>query len=163
MRKGKFFKLVGMRWVSEVRKKWKTNAWSLDFDEKGLRINFQKKSVCARGGEKFLVPTKIYTQNYSSLLESNLKKSFSSTKKIEKTNVWSLDLCRKIKDSCSQKMHARAEGGKFFSGYYQKMLKGKFFILVTIHHETKFLKSAKLEKHHYNWSKFATSSAGWLT
>ena len=40
-------------------------------------------------------------------------------------------------------MHARAIGSKFFSGYYQKMLKGKFFILVPIRIENKVSRARK--------------------
>ena len=42
-------------------------------------------------------------------------------------------------------MHARVIGGKFFSGYYQKMLKGKFLNLVPIRIEKKSLEHVKLE------------------
>ena len=52
-------------------------------------------------------------------------------------------------------MHARAIGGKFLSGYYQKLLKGKFLNLVPIRIKIKVSGARKTWKHHSTESNFA--------
>ena len=45
MRKGEFFQLIKVRFkkqISEIRKQWKTNVWSLDFVRKTTKLCFFK-------------------------------------------------------------------------------------------------------------------------
>ena len=136
MRKKKFFKLV--KWilnkqVSGARKKWKTNAWILIWVKK-----WQTKKRARAGGSKNFssFQQKLYKKEFLKLIRVKLeKKSLKNDKKW--TSVWCLDLGQKIKNPDSKKNYARAIGGKFFSGCYEKMLKGKFFSLVTIRIEKK--------------------------
>ena len=85
-----------------------------------------------------------------SAMRRTKKNSSSWSLKYEKSGKLAFKISVWVKKSkisfSNQKMRACAIGGEFFSWCTQKMRKWKFFVLVRIRIETKFLKYEKSEK-----------------